>query len=616
MNQSLAIRHLSFSGPGKISAALNFEKGLNVLYGASETGKSFTLEAIDYMLGGAELRDIPERVGYDVVLLGMETSAGEMFTLMRSTNSGQFKVYEGLYSVPPDDEIEFQTLLAKHSSTNEDNISTFLLKKIGLENKRLKYNAKSVTKNLSFRVLSKLCLITEENIQKRRTPIEDGQKSEKTIEFSLFKLLLTGVDDSSLVSSEDNLTSQSKKVKLEFIDEMIQQYESQLGSNPMPVEGLMAQFSLLESSIKREESVLKRTDSALQELLVKKRKIRGSLDDAVERQAEIGELSSRFALLQKHYESDLERLEGIVEAGALVSVLEKSNCPLCGSYPENQHLGDECEGDLGRLVVSASAESKKIGKLKSDLLVTLEQLDGELKGIQRLLPDLKSGLRTVEIEIEDLTPSVHGQRSDYADLINKRSEVQDAIRGWDQIKSLKEKRERFVSEIDVQKSPEGSSIDLSSATLDDFARIVEHILKEWNFPDSDRVFFDSKTRDLIIAGKKRGSRGKGMRAITHAAFSCGLMQYCKSKNLPHPGFLVLDSPLLAYREPENEEDDLSNTDVQNRMYSSMASFTDRQVIIIENVDPPAEIKDRPTSTMFSKNKELGRYGLFAETSTP
>lgn len=66
--QALIIRHLIFTGPNRESAKLHFEKGLNVLYGASETGKSFALEAINYMLGAKELRDIPERVGYNKIL--------------------------------------------------------------------------------------------------------------------------------------------------------------------------------------------------------------------------------------------------------------------------------------------------------------------------------------------------------------------------------------------------------------------------------------------------------------------------------------------------------------------------------------------------------------------
>jgi AAA15 family ATPase/GTPase len=65
------LRFLGFFGPEKAPATVAFGPGLNVLYGASNTGKSFIVEAIDFMLGGKPpLRDIPERVGYDLVLLG------------------------------------------------------------------------------------------------------------------------------------------------------------------------------------------------------------------------------------------------------------------------------------------------------------------------------------------------------------------------------------------------------------------------------------------------------------------------------------------------------------------------------------------------------------------
>ena len=68
----LTLRHLCFTGPQKESASLAFGHGLNVIYGASETGKSFIVEALDFMLGSSsDLRDIPERVGYDRVFLGV-----------------------------------------------------------------------------------------------------------------------------------------------------------------------------------------------------------------------------------------------------------------------------------------------------------------------------------------------------------------------------------------------------------------------------------------------------------------------------------------------------------------------------------------------------------------
>jgi DNA repair ATPase RecN len=61
---TLTLRHLCLTGPDKKPACVTFGHGLNVIYGASETGKSFIVEALDFMLGSStELRDIPERVG-------------------------------------------------------------------------------------------------------------------------------------------------------------------------------------------------------------------------------------------------------------------------------------------------------------------------------------------------------------------------------------------------------------------------------------------------------------------------------------------------------------------------------------------------------------------------
>ena len=97
----LRLRHLTFSGPNLEPAFISFEAGLNVIYGASNTGKSFIVDTIDFMLGGkGPLRDIPERVGYDRVLLAMETLDGQEFTIRRST-SGELSKYTMGFSPKP-----------------------------------------------------------------------------------------------------------------------------------------------------------------------------------------------------------------------------------------------------------------------------------------------------------------------------------------------------------------------------------------------------------------------------------------------------------------------------------------------------------------------------------
>ena len=125
------------------------------------------------------------------------------------------------------------------------------------------------------------------------------------------------------------------------------------------------------------------------------------------------------------------------------------------------------------------------------------------------------------------------------------------------------------------------------------------------------MFFDETKRDFQIAGKDRGSTGKGLRAITHAACTIGLMEFCREKGLPHPGFVVLDSPLLAYWKPEGDEDDLRGTDVDEMFYRYLLGLhQENQVIIIENKHPPQFVFEEGHVTVFTKNPHHGRYGFF------
>ena len=87
-----------------------------------------------------------------------------------------------------------------------------------------------------------------------------------------------------------------------------------------------------------------------------------------------------------------------------------------------------------------------------------------------------------------------------------------------------------------------------------------------------------------------------MRALTHAAFSLGLEQTCRNLHLPAIGFVILDSPLVTFREAEADEAGLdagTRLEVKRAFYRDLAARvrTD-QVIVVENEDPEVEL--RPT----------------------
>ena len=79
-----------------------------------------------------------------------------------------------------------------------------------------------------------------------------------------------------------------------------------------------------------------------------------------------------------------------------------------------------------------------------------------------------------------------------------------------------------------------------------------------------------------------------------------------------PGFVVIDSPLLAYFKPEGDDDlMLQGTDLKERFYEYLVDRhkDDSQIVIIENQHPPTSIEDRLTMTVFTGNPNEGRFGL-------
>jgi hypothetical protein len=221
----LRLRHLTFVGLGKRPATIPFGPGMNVIFGDSEMGKSFIGEAIDFMLGGkGPLSDIPERVGYDRVLLGLETLDGQKVTLVRSAEGGAFRAFEGLHvdTIPETGAVE---LADQHNERREDNLSTFLLSKIGLAHRRVRRNKRGDTQNLTLRSLARLLIVNEEEIIQKRSPLSDGNYAADPANTAIFKLLLTGADDSALVSAASRSPEeQSRGAQLDLLEQLIRDH--------------------------------------------------------------------------------------------------------------------------------------------------------------------------------------------------------------------------------------------------------------------------------------------------------------------------------------------------------------------------------------------------------
>ncbi|MFD8928891.1 hypothetical protein [Streptomyces mirabilis] len=131
-------------------------------------------------------------------------------------------------------------------------------------------------------------------------------------------------------------------------------------------------------------------------------------------------------------------------------------------------------------------------------------------------------------------------------------------------------------------------------------------------PAVDFAEYDQYTADVRAGSRPRAGRGKGVRSVLHSAFTTALARYCIDEDRPHPGFIVLDSPVVTYREPVGDDVDITGYVVEH-FYRHMATFPG-QAIIIENGDPPTDVLSSVTSYRFTGSED-GRPGFFPDTTT-
>ncbi len=603
------LRRLRITGKKVKEADVEFFKGFNLVSGPSDTGKSYILQCLDFALGAKRLpKEIPEASGYDTVTLEIVGADGESTLLRRALAGGDF--------VCTRNGEEFE-LKAQHSKSNTNTVSYLLLSLSGLENKRVRTNKEGKTNSLSFRNVSRFCVINEDQVKAEQSPVISGQYTTKTSEESVFRLLLSGMDDStvSAIVKKKNVIA-GRRAKEELVAELIESTQSQiaaLGSEDT-FDELTAQLDRATTFLDGVNVELDQSKTNVDELEEERQSLWNSIRNAESRLQVVNELVSRFELLELQYKSDLRRLAAIREAGSLLQEFGDERCPVCGALKKDHSLDSvEVGPSPSDVSVACAAESSKVEVLLADLQETQGQM---LREKEDLEGTIKSGTQRVGAIISaiesQLRPQLGGLIVDYQQACSARESVIQSISLHERLREL----ESLSNELTVDTEDESDQQEYaqtSASDLDEFAIACEERLKNWNFPHVDRVTFSESDLDLVISGRRRTSFGQGKRAVTFAAFSLGLLDYCTSRQLPHPGFVVIDSPLLVYREPDKEERDFTPEVKQSFFADLISNFTDSQIIILDHEELPDEFvgSDNVNWIKFT-GADIGRQGFIPQ----
>ena len=593
---SFYIEKIIVTGSGKTDSIIELSNGVNIIYGPSNTGKTYIVKCIDYMFG-SEREPIDISTGYQYIKIIVRTQCGTI-TMSRKIGENKIEVSSNDNNVPSG---KYAT---KASRTNYDKtINSVWLSLIGINDLHLVISNENYKKQiLSWRTFSHMFMLTETKIISEYSAILSGRDTSNTAVIASLIFLLSGQDFAETETKDTKEIKEAKKnavkayinKELFRLSERNQELLAQLKENPnidiaVEIEKIMAEISTNE----------KRINSSIEE----NQKILAQLYEKNENLSECNVLLNRYDELTTQYDADLKRLNFIVDGEANLNASFSTHCPFCDGevvVKKNQNYIDAAKSDYKKIKLQAKDLESASKELRSEKL-SLEQEIGTLMAKKKSIEEL------IEKELRPQVFNLKEKLSTYKDAIECQKEI-------DILKKLSEQKTADMIENDTDEESELKfkvKEHLDYSFINELSNGIKSFLENCNYDNLLSVIFDKADMDIVINGKKKSSNGKGYNAYFNSVVAIVLSRYMASKAKYSPDFLVLDSPILSLKEKETKKpsETMRNTLFENIVDNQKGI----QTIVIENEIPEINYKDA-NIIHFTKEKNNGRYGFLLDVA--
>lgn len=605
-----------------VTSEISLTRGLNIIYGESNTGKSLILECIDFLMGSKgknEKNRSDESVSYkklskpelkirkislciDVngndILLSRDIDMNEIDVLSSVSyiESGVYSIGKGTKKKPP--------------------INQVWLRLLGIQDDEIKIAQKAdgSPQGLTLRTFHHFFLINETRIFGENSILKNGNGYVKNIPIpTISSLIFLATGKSFAILKNDNelsetaVTTKKSTAKIMF-DRNIRALAG-LNNSIFISADEGKSVSEINEDINNLLTQISSTEDVLGKALEESQMLSVSISAIDEKMVECGMLKDRYTSLRTQYESDIRRLTFIAEGNMRSNRIPKNTyCPFCNGVIKKEISESYVE--------AAVCEVEKIEMKINDLRAADADIDREIATLSNKLNELVSQRMKIQTLINcDLQPQIDELRKkmiSYTAALEKAKakEMMDAF-----TKILKEQFDSIIAEASVTKeNPQFNIIaQMSEYMTSMLSKRLEAILKACNYYNFVGARFDESLCDVVVNGSDKMSQGKGFRAFLNSVMAIAVQEWLDDYNLYAPHLLVLDSPILSLKE---KEEDVGTEVTTNSMKSGLFEYMvkhqqNRQTIILENQIPDIEYKG-VNLIHFTKTEGNGIYGLVSE----
>lgn len=623
---------------------------LSIVAGASQTGKTSTIEYILYCLGGSsfpEHQEMAQRI--TAVALELEID-GAVHTIERTTTGTPSKFASVWPAALEDRAASIENRMVIEPPSDTESLSQFLLATFGMSGIKLPVSPSkmdSETHALSIRDVARLVyypnsrLDNQNLLEERGNPIV-AQKLQQTID------LVFGVADESLAQLADRIrAAESAAREAERTARTLKTIvESEYPLGPSGVEIQEQDARHLSEQIRSRIATLDNDEIARQSATEELRRVLSSAESELKswdvRVRGRKSLIDRLGSLALQYADDKKKLTFLKEAEQLFDPLDVTHCPaclvlltplphitptgacsLCGHDLQHDH---EVDGDREQQQL-VERELRATSQRLDQLNVYLDSLTRELKTIcsSQAAASERATFASIELgQVANLPAPFLAYRDQLGNQLNEAEKAAahqgQGIRLWERVAQSENDsalRAGQLAQLRKERRDQANRPARDTIIREISARFVE-ILGDFDYPKLSDAWLDTKLIPTVRGSNYTKASSGGLTLIS-LAWAFALWEVAYERDALAPGLLIIDSPQKNLGHTARlGDDEFADAKLVNNVYEHIEQWLNNsgmgaQIVFVDN-SPPVVV-DEHVVVRFSGRGDQPPFGLIDDATT-